>query len=803
MSGHIGIHCLHSIGFTRRPAPAHVGIHIGCSRLYMVRTGTGNLEVNSEVGNMKLIILESKAKARTIKRYLGKGWMVEACNGHVQDLPSNAGTKDSSKALWASKPGELPNPPWMWTVRAESIVEKIISKASASGVKEVFIATDPDREGEFIAWRLKIIFSEFPSVTRVSFNEITKQAVTDALNDPRTLDMDLVKAAMVRRFMDRLVGFRCSKFCRSWKLRSMGRVQTPSLGFVVERELEREAHVPKEYHSVFVDSNGVNLKVKFHEKTDSESWTGDDGKHHPDRTSNSKLAESAHDALRKSNSLRVESVDDGRVRRRPQPPFTTDTMLQSANSNLGWSISKTSSVASSLYQAGHITYIRTDSTRTNADARESIRDFISRKFGVNHLGDGVGESDKSSKSKVQDAHEAIRPTDPNVEAIEPNKDEAALYSLVWARFAASQMSDSVRQRRRVVMSCEDLDLPLFGTSSWRTHAGWEAVFSRYMSNVATKPPASGFKIGSAWAFDGEPTLTTDVTKPPRRFSESSIILQMKSAGIGRPSTYVSTVSKLVDRGYVDKDGRTLSPTSNGRLLWLDVVPHYNEDTLIVDGLFTSEFTSSMEDRLDKIELGDADAATTWDEFVDVFRKMHNNALDRRRKKPTLRQLQYLDSMTSRMTEEEKREIIGIDDIGALSGDEIRGIIDSLSDQRHGVLPASEKQVALIIRLADKLAIELDSFLNEQGIIELDSLTGGRDGTASDVIEKLIDLDNSSPATEKQISTIRSMSENLALPVEEAVELVRSESIDTLAKMDASSLIDILKKRIRSKRRGKL
>lgn len=769
----------------------------------MVRTGTGNLEVNSEAGNMKLIILESKAKARTIKRYLGKGWMVEACNGHVQDLPSNAGTKDSSKALWASRPGELPNPPWMWTVRAESIVEKIISKASASGVKEVFIATDPDREGEFIAWRLKIIFSEFPSVTRVSFNEITKQAVTDALNNPRTLDMGLVKAAMVRRFMDRLVGFRCSKFCRSWKLRSMGRVQTPSLGFVVERELEREAHVPKEYHSVFVDSNGVNMKVKFHEKTDPESWTGDDGKHHPDRTSNSKLADSAHDALRKSNSLRVESVDDGRVRRRPQPPFTTDTMLQSANSNLGWSISKTSSVASSLYQAGHITYIRTDSTRTNVDARESIRDLISKKFGVNHLGDGVGESKKSSKSKIQDAHEAIRPTDPNVEAIESNKDEDALYSLVWARFAASQMSDSVRQRRRVVMSCEGLNLPLFGTSSWRTHAGWEAVFSRYMSNVATKPPASGFIIGSAWAFDGEPTLTTDVTKPPRRFSESSIILQMKSAGIGRPSTYVSTVSKLVDRGYVDKDGRTLSPTSNGRMLWLDVVPHYNEDTLIVDGLFTSEFTSSMEDRLDKIELGDADAATTWDEFVDVFRKMHNNALDRRRKKPTLRQLQYLDSMTSRMTEEKKREILGMDDIGALSGDEIRGIIDSLSDQKHGVLPASEKQVALIIRLADKLAIELDAFLNEHGIIELDSLTGGRDGTASEVIEKLIGLDNSSPATEKQISTIRSMSENLALPIEEAVELVRSESINTLEKMDASSLIDILKKRIRSKRRGKL
>lgn len=769
----------------------------------MVRTGTGNLEVSSEVRNMKLIILESKAKARTIKKYLGKDWMVEACNGHVQDLPSNSGTKDSSKALWASKPGELPNPPWMWTERAERIVRKIIDKASSSGVKEVFIATDPDREGEFIAWRLKIIFSEFPSVTRVSFNEITKQAVIEALNNPRTLDMDLVNAAMVRRFMDRLVGFRCSKFCRSWKLRSMGRVQTPTLGFVVDRELEREAHVPKEYHSVSVNSNGVNMKVKFHENSDPESWMDDDGKHYPERTSNTILAKSTHAALQKSSSLTVESVKDGKVRRRPQPPFTTDTMLQSANSNLGWSISKTSGVASSLYQAGHITYIRTDSTRTNADARESIREIISKTFGADHLGKGVGESAKSSKGKVQDAHEAIRPTHPNVEAIESNKDEAALYSLVWARFAASQMSDSVRERRQVVMSCEGLNLPLFGTSSWRTHAGWEAAFSKYMSNVSTKPPAFGFKIGSTWESDGPPSLTTDVTKPPRRFSESSIILQMKSAGIGRPSTYVSTVSKLVDRGYVDKDGRALSPTSNGRMLWLDVVPHYNEDAPIVDGLFTSEFTASMENRLDMIELGDADAAITWDNFVVEFRKMHNNALELRRKKPTLRQLQYLDSMTSRMTEEERREALGVDDIGTLSGDEMRGIIDSLSNQKLGSVRASEKQEALIIRLADKLAIDLDAFLNEQGIIEIDSLTGGREGTASEVIEKLIDLDNSSPATERQISTIRSMSEDLGLPIEEAIELVRSESIDTIAKMDASSLIGILKKRIRSKKRGKL
>ena len=165
---------------------------------------------------MKLVILESGAKARTIKKYLGKGWMVDACNGHVQDLPSNGKSKDSSKAMWASKPGELPKPPWSWTSKAEQVMEKISSKAALSGVDEIFIATDPDREGEFIAWRLSQILSNFDKVHRVSFNEITKDAVIDAISNPRDLDMSLVEAAIVRRLMDRLVGFRCSKFCRSW-----------------------------------------------------------------------------------------------------------------------------------------------------------------------------------------------------------------------------------------------------------------------------------------------------------------------------------------------------------------------------------------------------------------------------------------------------------------------------------------------------------------------------------------------------------------------------------------------------------
>ena len=222
---------------------------------------------------MKLLILESGAKARTIKKYLGKGWMVEACNGHVQDLPSRGSTKDSSKAMWASKSGELPSPPWSWTEKAERVMSKIANKASNADVKSIFIATDPDREGEFIAWRLSEILSDFDEVNRVSFNEITKDAVLEAISKPRDLDMSLVDAAIVRRLMDRLVGFRCSKFCRSWKLRSMGRVQTPTLGYIVDKELDREAHVPIEFHSVSVITNNIEAKVRFHESDDPNAWT--------------------------------------------------------------------------------------------------------------------------------------------------------------------------------------------------------------------------------------------------------------------------------------------------------------------------------------------------------------------------------------------------------------------------------------------------------------------------------------------------------------------------------------------------
>jgi len=754
------------------------------------------------------MILESGAKARTIKKYLGKGWIVDACNGHVQDLPTRGGTKQDNKAMWSSKEGELPNPPWSYTDRAEKIISKLIKKAQTNSVEEIYIATDPDREGEFIAWRLKEIFSDYDSIYRVSFNEITNSAVQEAIESPRDIDMDLVDAAKVRRFMDRLVGFRCSRFSRSWNLASMGRVQTPTLGFIVERELERDAHVPIPYHSVKVDSNGVSFKVRFHEKDDEGAWKDDDGKHHPDRTFDGELAERALEKIRDSDGLVLESVKEGKTNRKPQPPFTTESMLRAANGRMGWSIGRTNRVATALYQSGHITYIRTDSTRTSKAARDRIRSLIEKEYGSNHLGSGaLGPDAKKGASNVQDAHEAIRPTQPEVKTLtDVDADQQSLYRLIWGRFAASQMSDSVRERRDLVAKASDLELQLYGTSSWRIHAGWEAVYSAD-KDVKTEPPGVGFELGTTWGFtsnEENPLLTSDETKPPRRFTESSIIQEMKKADIGRPSTYLTTVGKLVDRGYVDKEGSSLIPTDQGRLLWIEVVPFYGSDEnssgTISEGLFTPRFTALMESSLDEVEDGDTSGAIVWHKFVTDFRNMHNIALELRKQKPTVKQLNFIINRTSRMSDDSKSELFQGKNTDELTGEDARRIIEELNNSSDGDIPPSEKQMALIIRLADKNSVDLEPILTELGHNDLDELTGGRDGTASSLINKLIGIDKDSPATEKQVATIKSMSENLEISIEDAMAIGEVTTIDEITKNEASGLIGTMKKMIQSRKR---
>ena len=277
---------------------------------------------------------------------------------------------------------------------------------------------------------------------------------------------------------------------------------------------------------------------------------------------------------------------------------------------------------------------------------------------------------------------------------------------------------------------------------------------------------------------------------------------MKKAAIGRPSTYVSTVSKLVDRGYIEKDGSTLIPTDNGRTLWVDVAPFYDNQTDYGDGIFSTEFTAIMEQKLDQIEIGNNDPSETWEEFVVVFSETHNMALEKRREKPTLRQIDYLKSVTSRMNDEDRMVILGGKEPADMSGEEAKHAIELISNTEGASMPPSEKQISLIIRLVDKLGIKLNEFLNENDISDIEELTGGRNGSASEIISKLIDLDNSSPATEKQIATIQSMASDVGISVEQSMEIVRAETIETISKSDASELISKLKKRIKSKPRRK-
>ena len=751
---------------------------------------------------MKLLILESGAKARTVKKYLGKGWIVEACSGHIQDLPQGGGGKKRSKAMWASKNGNLPEPPWEWTEGAERVIATILNKARDSGVEEVYLATDPDREGEFIAWRLSILFSEFPVLKRVTFNEITKTAVKDAIENPGSINMDLVDAAKVRRFMDRLVGFRCSGFSKSWNLKSMGRVQTPTLGFIVRRELERESHVPIEFHTVQAESDGIRFKVRFHEKDDLDAWTDDFGKHHPDRTSDEKLAADALEALQEAGQITITSVNEGKTNRNPQPPFTTDTLLQTANSTLGWPVSKTSRIASALYHAGHITYIRTDSTRTNSDARNKIRNHIKEKYGESHLGPGVLGSDaKKGVSNVQDAHEAIRPTRPSNTSISgADSDWKSLYALIWARFAASQMSVSVRERRDLQASVEGTDKALNGTASWRTHPGWEAVYAQYHGDVKTSPPDSPLTDGAVWKIDvseDNPFMKTDETKPPRRFSESSIIQQMKKEGIGRPSTYVSIVKNLGNKGYVDVERNSLSPTEKGRTLWLQVVPFFNEQNE-ADGLFTPQFTSKMEESLDRIEHAKMSGANVWNDFVEEFRAIHNIALEEKRKVPTIRQLALLENRIPHLDEARREELLSGKKIGDLTGDEARWIIKSITDANgeNGILPASDKQTALIVKLSDQSGMDLDESLRLVGSTDIAELTGGRDGTASELISALIEKSRNMPATPPQVDLVNKLADQHEMPINEVLAIVGLREIDEMTKSDASDIINEMKKRAR-------
>ena len=433
---------------------------------------------------MDLVIVESGAKAKTIQKYLGKNVIVRASNGHVQDLPNSG--KEGSKAVWPNKKSQLPEPSWSWTPRSENHIKRILSDSRRKKVERVLIATDPDREGEFIAWRLAELFSEFREIKRITFNEITKDAIRQALNSAGVVDSKMVDAAKVRRFMDRIIGYRASRFSRSWNLSSMGRVQTPALGFVVKKEHEIANFISTPYWALQTTAQGIDFRAKFHEKNDDDAWRDSKGKFDSHRTNVSDLASQGFSSLSKNGSIKVSKVSVKSYKRSPKAPFTTDTLLQTAGSRYSWKPSNTMRLAQGLYEAGHITYMRTDSTRTSSSSRQVAKEKITEIWGADQIGKGVVYAKKSSD---QDAHEAIRPTNPSVELPSGiDSSQAKLYRLIWARFIGSQMINSEWSSMKIEALTEGFTKPFDGDTKWRTSSGWESAFEKIDKKPLTSPP---------------------------------------------------------------------------------------------------------------------------------------------------------------------------------------------------------------------------------------------------------------------------------------------------------------------------
>jgi DNA topoisomerase-1 len=537
---------------------------------------------------MKLVIVESPAKAKTIEKYLKNidksgGFTVRASVGHVRDLP-----KSNKKAI-DIEAGFVPH----YEVvpgKAHVIAElKDLSKQA----KEVLLATDPDREGEAIAWHIKEEL-KLKKPERIVFHEITPEAIGEALAHPRPIDDNLRYAQEARRVLDRLVGYDLSGLI--WKKvrygLSAGRVQSPALRILMEREREIRAFVPETFYVI-------------------TATTHTPGKEHlvltcAEEPRDKKAAERIIDAVKK-DGLEVAGVTEAEAKRVPRPPFTTSTLQQAASSRLGFSPSNTMRIAQKLYEAGHITYMRTDSTNLAAPARASMLALAEKKFGKEYA---VAHTYATKSKNAQEAHEAIRPTHIEKESAGTTPEQKKLYELIWRRTLASQMADAKILRTKIEAATKDAGIPAFAAT------GSRVVFDGWLK---ADPAARGEDVELPKVTSGEALDVKDVdmeekqTTPPPRYTEAGLIKELEKRGIGRPSTYASIMKTLDARGYVEKEGRSLRPTDTG-----DVVSTFLEEyfpTYISD-----TFTAEMEDELDEIAQGKREYAKTLKDFYTPFLK---------------------------------------------------------------------------------------------------------------------------------------------------------------------------------------
>ena len=745
---------------------------------------------------MNILLVESKAKCKTLLKHLGKDqWRVLPTGGHIERLAQDRSIhppKEVRKAYWSNRSGELPKPPWFWTERGEAAIRAIKEEAALHDSVTFYLAADPDREGELIAWHLQKLLDGLGDLHRVSFQEITKPAVHSAVASPRTVDQALVDAALIRMFMDRMVGWRASRIARRYtntSTNSMGRVQTPTLGFIVERELEREAHVPVRYFEVSAATSLTEWRVRFHEKSDPDAWLDEKHRFSTYRTAKTELATAAHTALVAAKSVQVSSVTRRETAQSARPPFSTDTLFQAAGSRWGWSPNKTAALAGKLYELGHLTYIRTDSTRLAAEAVEAGRSLVAEVWGAQLLG---SVSKAGAGAGAQDAHEAIRPTDFQLEIVpDAEPDVQKLYNLVRAGTLASLMVSSQRVSLSLKGQCEGLDLVLDGSVGWYAEPGWRRAFATLEEPIDTTPITVDSGATFEWVLGAadhpNPVLREDATKPQARYRAHTIVRAMKEAGIGRPSTYAKTVDRLEERDYVTIEDGVLVPTQSGRDIWLEAAPLF-----CLEGareVFQTEYTAAMETQLDDVAEGRREASEVWEIMRDEFKDAHAAAQEagnagplvpRSRLKlqeylaaapelaaeigdldtlseqegrtlladlrtrainllPSEKQLSYLNQMLEAMdlTLEQAVESASLRLTGAEPNrDEASAIIDHLSTLKSEGLAPSPKQLHLINKLAETAGLDEAGVCALVGLMSYGELTGGRGGTASAAIDAL-------------------------------------------------------------------
>lgn len=557
--------------------------------------------VKKKSSGTNLVIVESPAKAKTIKKYLGRSYNVLASMGHLRDLPKSQLGIDTENNF----------EPKYITIRGKGSLTSELKKA-AKGAKKVFIATDPDREGEAIAWHIAAILGiDSGSDCRVTFNEITKGAVTEAVKKPRKIDLDLVDAQQARRILDRLLGYKLSPllWTKIGSGLSAGRVQSVTTKMVVDREREIEKFTPEEYwtyEAVLKTDEGEEVTAKLSKL---------DGK--------KAVLKSEEDALKvteriKGGKYSVTEVKHRDLRKSPYPPFTTSSLQQEAAKRLGFTSKRTMAAAQILYEGveieGHgtlglITYMRTDSLRISDEAKAMAKEYILDKFGGEYYPPKMREY--RAKKNAQDAHEAIRPTvmlSPDEIKKSLKSDEYKLYKLIFSRFISSQMADAVYK----TLSAEaENNGAVFKIAERKLEfPGFMASYEDFDDNEETIKKLSGIKEGGELS---EAVLSPlkHFTEPPARYNEASLIKEMEEAGIGRPSTYAPTISTILARRYVERDKKTLRPTELGGII-TDMLSEYFEN--IVD----IEFTANMESDLDKVEEGEKKWQKVVGEFYEPF-----------------------------------------------------------------------------------------------------------------------------------------------------------------------------------------